>query len=69
MARCRIHPTASVGTDKHYELVDGKLVAMPPEDRINPTIVLFLLARLLEVFPEDGLCYTAWKVNGDSYTQ
>ena len=45
------------GTDDRYELVDGELVKMPPEDRINSKIALFLLARLLEVFPEDQLCY------------
>jgi len=45
------------GTDNRYELVDGELVEMPPEDRINSKIALFLLARLLEVFPEDRLCY------------
>jgi Uma2 family endonuclease len=45
------------GTDNRYELVDGELVKMPPEDRINSKIALFLLARLLEIFPEDRLCY------------
>jgi Uma2 family endonuclease len=45
------------GTDNCYELVDGELVKMPPEDRINSKIALFLLAKLLEVFPEDRLCY------------
>ncbi|UBF27479.1 Uma2 family endonuclease [Kovacikia minuta CCNUW1] len=45
------------GTDNRYELVDGELVKMPPEDRINSKIALFLLAKLLEVFPEDRLCY------------
>jgi len=38
------------GTDNRYEL------KMPPGDRINSKIALFLLARLLEVFPEDRLC-------------
>ena len=45
------------GTDNRYELVDGELVKMPPEDRINSKIALFLLGKLLEVFPEDRLCY------------
>jgi Uma2 family endonuclease len=45
------------GTDSRYELVDGELVKMPPEDRINSKIALFLLATLLAVFPEDRLCY------------
>lgn len=45
------------GTDTRYELVGGELVAMPPEDRVNSKIALFLLARLLNVLPEDRLCY------------
>lgn len=45
------------GTDNRYELVNGELVEMPPEDRINSKIALFLLARLLEVLTEDRLCY------------
>ncbi len=45
------------GTDNRYELVDGELVKIPPEDRINSKIALFLLAKLLEVLPEDRLCY------------
>jgi Uma2 family endonuclease len=54
------------GTDRHYELVDGELVEMPPEDRINSKIALFLLAKLLKVFPEDRLCYkdTELEVSG-----
>jgi Uma2 family endonuclease len=43
--------------DRQYELVDGELVEMPPEDRINSKIALALLSRLLEVFPEEQLCY------------
>lgn len=45
------------GTDKHYEFVGGELVEMPPEDRINSKIALFLLTKLLEIFPEERLCY------------
>lgn len=45
------------GTDSRYELVNGELVEMPPEDRINSKIALFLLGKLLEVFSEDRLCY------------
>lgn len=45
------------GTDTQYELVAGELVAMPPEDRGNSKIALFLLARLLEVFSEERLCH------------
>ncbi len=44
------------GTDKHYEFVGGELVEMPPEDRINSKIALFLLTKLLKIFPEDRLC-------------
>jgi len=38
------------------EYIDGEVVELPFEDRINAKIALFLLARLLEVFPEDQLC-------------
>lgn len=38
------------------EYVDGELVQLPPEDRINSKIALYLLARLLKVFTEDRLC-------------
>jgi Uma2 family endonuclease len=44
------------GTDTHHELVGGELVEMPPEDRINSKIALFLLGKLLQVLPEDQLC-------------
>ena len=39
---------------------------MPPEERINSKIALFLLAKLLKVFPEDRLCYedTELEVSG-----
>lgn len=45
------------GTDTPCELVDGERVKMPPEDRINSKIALFLLSQLLEVLPEERLCY------------
>jgi Uma2 family endonuclease len=45
------------GTDHHCELVNGELVTVPPEDRINSKIALFLLSRLLKMLPEDQLCY------------
>lgn len=38
------------------EFVDGEIVELPVEDRINAKIALFLLTRLLNVFPEDRLC-------------
>lgn len=45
------------GTDTQYELVAAELRAMPPENRGNSKIALFLLARLLEVFSEERLCH------------
>lgn len=38
------------------EFVDGEIVELPVEDRINAKIALFLLTRLLNVFSEDRLC-------------
>lgn len=38
------------------EFVDGEIVELPFEDRINSKIALFLLTRLLNEFPEDRLC-------------
>ena len=34
------------GTDTRYELVDGELVAMPPESDRNNLIALYLLTEL-----------------------
>ncbi|GAA6620342.1 Uma2 family endonuclease [Scytonema sp. NUACC26] len=45
------------GTDARYELVAGEVVAIPPEDRGNSKIALFLLVKLLEVFNEERLCH------------
>ena len=39
------------GTDTRYELVDGKLVEMPPESPENCDIAGFLFAALLKFFP------------------
>jgi Uma2 family endonuclease len=36
------------GTDTRYELVDGKLIAMPPESRLNVKIAVFLLGQFLK---------------------
>ena len=36
------------GTDTQYELVDGELVAMPPESDINNLIALYLLTEFLK---------------------
>jgi Uma2 family endonuclease len=38
------------GTDNRYELVDGELVAMPPESPINNAIARGLLLELLKYF-------------------
>jgi Uma2 family endonuclease len=38
------------------EFVDGEVVQLPSEDRINAKIALFLLTRLATVFPKDQLC-------------
>ena len=39
------------GTDNRYELVDGKLVVMPPETDRNNLIALYLLAEFLKLVP------------------
>ncbi|WP_019509240.1 Uma2 family endonuclease [Pleurocapsa sp. PCC 7319] len=39
------------GTDNHYELVDGKLVKMPPESDRNNIIALYLLSEFLKLVP------------------
>ena len=37
------------GTDTRYELVDGVLVAVPPESALNTQIAAFLLAVFLQL--------------------
>ena len=37
------------GTDTRYELVNGELVAMPPESRLNVKIAIFLLSQFLKL--------------------
>ncbi|MGL6340764.1 MAG: Uma2 family endonuclease [Waterburya sp.] len=39
------------GTDNRYELVDGKLVTMPPESDRNNLIALYLLTEFLKLVP------------------
>ncbi len=34
------------GSDTRYELVNGDLIAMPPESRLNIEIAIFLLTQL-----------------------
>ncbi|QQE63711.1 hypothetical protein GFS31_03800 [Leptolyngbya sp. BL0902] len=44
------------GTDTRYELVNGELVPMPPESRLNHRIVSFLFAYFLKTgVPSDRL--------------
>jgi Uma2 family endonuclease len=43
------------GTDSHYELVSGELVAMPPESPKNVQISLFLLVNFLKFVPFNRL--------------
>ena len=38
-------------TDNRYELVDGKLIEMPPESDRNNLIALYLLAEFLKLIP------------------
>ena len=37
------------GTDAHYELVNGELIAMPPESTLNHQIASFLFATFLQI--------------------
>ena len=37
------------GTDTRYELVNGELIAMPPESNLNNQIVSFLFATFLQI--------------------
>lgn len=39
------------GTDNRYELVDGKLVIMPPESDRNNLIALYLLSEFMKLLP------------------
>ena len=39
------------GTDNRYELVDGKLIIMPPESDRNNLIALYLLSEFLQLVP------------------
>ena len=39
------------GTDNRYELVDGKLIIMPPESDRNNLIALYLLTEFLKLIP------------------
>jgi Uma2 family endonuclease len=53
------------GTDTRYELVDGELVAMPPESPENLNLARFLLLQLLKHFPLEWVVYnTEVEVSG-----
>lgn len=58
------------GTDTRYELVNGELVPMPPESRLNIKIAIFLLAQLLKLgIPEKQIAIkTQIAVSGSSAT-
>jgi Uma2 family endonuclease len=44
------------GTDTRYELVNGELLAMPPESRLNVKIAIFLLAQFVRLgIPENQI--------------
>ena len=45
------------GTDTRYELVNGKLVEMPPESNLNARIAMFLLRQFLNLVPFTRLCH------------
>jgi Uma2 family endonuclease len=36
------------GTDKRYELVDGRLIALPPESEPNTSLANFLFLQLVQ---------------------
>ena len=44
-------------TDTRYELVNGKLVSMPPESRLNSQIAMFLVLELAKIVPFDLICH------------
>lgn len=53
------------GTDTRYELVDGELVAMPPESPENLKLSRFLLIQLLRHLPLERVVYnTEVEVSG-----
>ena len=43
-------------SDRHYELIAGEMVAMPPESRINARIAMNILKVLMIVLPPKCLC-------------
>lgn len=45
------------GTNTPCELIDGELVAMPPEGRVNSRISFFLALELAQLIPFDLICH------------
>jgi Uma2 family endonuclease len=43
-------------TDTRYELVNGELVVMPPESRLNARIAMFLISEFLKFVPFRLIC-------------
>ncbi|HIK29776.1 MAG TPA: Uma2 family endonuclease [Oscillatoriales cyanobacterium M59_W2019_021] len=43
-------------TDTKYELIDGELVAMPPETNRNNRIAIYLLSKFLKIVPFYLIC-------------
>lgn len=44
------------GTDTRYELVNGELIAMPPESRLNARIAMFLVLEFAKHVPFHLIC-------------
>ena len=45
------------GTDTQYELVDGELIVMPPEGRVNSRISFFLALELAKLISPNLICH------------
>lgn len=43
-------------TDTQYEVVNGELVSIPPESRLNSRIAMFLIAEFLKFIPFHLIC-------------
>jgi Uma2 family endonuclease len=44
------------GTETRYELVNGELVPIPPETRLNARIAMFLVTEFLKLVPFQLIC-------------
>ncbi len=54
------------GTDIRYQLVNGELVAMPPESRLNERIVMWLLSQFLALVAFDRVSLRTEIIVGSS---